>query len=104
VITSDPTFPGCLMQVRPIGVFEMRDDKGLDEKILAVPLTDPLRSGYHSLDDVWPHYLREVEHFFAVYKELEGKSTELLGWKDVKRAHEVIADCMARYARSFPGP
>lgn len=103
VITSDPTFPGCLMQVRPIGMFEMRDDKGLDEKILAIPLTDPLRSDYYSLEDVWPHYLREVEHFFAVYKELEGKTTELLGWKDVGRAHEVIADCMARYSRSFPG-
>lgn len=103
VITSEATFPGCLMEVRPIGVFEMRDDKGLDEKILCIPLTDPLRNDYHSLDDVWPHYLREVEHFFAVYKELEGKATELLGWKDVARAHEVIAECMARYSGFLPG-
>lgn len=99
VITSESTFPGCLMQVRPIGVFEMRDDKGFDEKILAVPLTDPLRAGYHALTDVRPHYLREVEHFFAIYKELEGKSTEIIGWKDTARAHEIIMDCVARYER-----
>lgn len=99
VITTDPTFPGCLMLVRPIGVFEMRDDKGLDEKILCVPVTDPLRSGYKALKDVRPHYLREVEHFFAVYKELEDKSVEVLGWKDVGRAHEVINECFERYER-----
>ena len=100
VITSEPTFPGCLMHVRPIGVFEMADDKGRDEKILAVPLTDPLRSEYHSLRDVRPHYLREVEHFFAVYKELEGKRTDVLGWRDVDRAHEIILGCLKRYAET----
>jgi inorganic pyrophosphatase len=99
VITSDPTFPGCLMRVRPIGVFEMRD-KGLDEKVLCVPLTDPLRSEYRRLEDVWPHYLREVEHFFTVYKELEGgKNTEVLGWQDVERAHEVINTCLENYKK-----
>lgn len=101
VITTDPTFPGCLIHVRPIGVFEMRDDKGLDEKILCVPLTDPLRTEYFSLKNVRPHYLREVEHFFAVYKELEGKEIEVLGWSDVERAHEVIRECCDRY-REMP--
>jgi inorganic pyrophosphatase len=100
VITSEPTFPGCLMHVRPIGVFEMRDDKGLDEKILAVPLADPLRSAYFSLKDVRAHYLREVEHFFAVYKELEGKKTEILGWNDVERAHAIILGSLDRYAKT----
>jgi len=97
VITSEPTFPGCLMDVRPIGVFEMRDDKGFDEKILCVPCSDPLRSQYRRLKDVRPHYLREVEHFFAIYKELEGKKTEMLGLKDVDRAREVILECVDRY-------
>ncbi|MGQ0815576.1 MAG: inorganic diphosphatase [Gemmatimonadota bacterium] len=97
VITHEATFPGCLMEVRPLGVFEMRDDKGLDEKILGVPLEDPLRAEYTSLKSVRPHYLREVEHFFEVYKELEGKVTEVIGWGDVERAHEVIADCLVRY-------
>ena len=97
VITSEPTFPGCIMKVRPIGVFEMSDDKGRDEKILAVPLADPLRSEYFGLKDVRSHYLREVEHFFAVYKELEGKKTDLLGWNDVGRAHEIINSCIQLY-------
>jgi inorganic pyrophosphatase len=99
VITHEPTFPGCLMHVRPIGVFEMRDDKGMDEKILCVPVADPLRADYKSLKNVRPHYLREVEHFFAIYKELEGKKTEIIGLNDVERAHEVIRDCIDRYQR-----
>ena len=103
VITSEPTFPGCLMQVRPIGVFEMRDDKGFDEKVLCVPMTDPLRKEYFRLKDVRQHYLREVEHFFAIYKELEGKETEILGLKDVERAHEVIVECIERYKQAFTG-
>jgi inorganic pyrophosphatase len=75
----------------------MRDDKGFDEKILCVPVSDPLRTEYMSLKDVRPHYLREVEHFFEIYKELEGKTTEMLGLKDVERALEVIDECLERY-------
>lgn len=97
VITHEATFPGCLMHVRPIGVFEMSDDKGMDEKVLCVPVADPLRAEYRSIRDVRPHYLKEVEHFFAVYKELEGKKTEILGISDVDRAHEVILECIERY-------
>lgn len=101
VIVTEATFPGCLMHVRPIGVFEMRDDKGMDEKVLCVPVADPLRKDYRSIRDVRPHYLREVEHFFAIYKELEGKKTEILGLRDVGRAHEVITECMERYEKEF---
>ena len=101
VITTEATFPGCIMKVRPIGVFEMRD-KGMDEKVLCVPLSDPLRTNYHSLKDVRPHYLKEVEHFFAIYKELEGGVTELLGWQDVDYAHNVINDCLNRYQTVKP--
>ena len=97
VITSEPTFPGCLLHARPIGVFVMSDDKGRDEKILAVPVTDPLRSEYYSLKDVRPHYLREVEHFFAVYKELEGKKIDVVGWGGVEKAHEIILACIETY-------
>ena len=104
VITTEATFPGCLMHVRPIGVFEMRDDKGMDEKILCVPVADPLRVDYHSLKNVRPHYLREVEHFFTIYKELEGKKTEILGLQDVERAHEVILECIERYNKEFGEP
>ena len=101
VITTEATFPGCLMHVRPIGVFEMRDDKGMDEKVLCVPCADPLRANYRSIKDVRPHYLREVEHFFRIYKDLEGKKTEILGLQDVERAHEVIMECIERYTKEF---
>ena len=97
VMTTEPTFSGCLVPVRPLGVFEMRDEKGFDEKILAVPLDDPLYNEYHGLDDVASHYLREVEHFFEIYKELEGVRTSALGWKDLARARQIIADCIRLY-------
>ena len=97
-----PTFPGCLVVVRPIGVFRMRDEKGLDEKILAVPVHDPLYERYHTLADAAPHFLREVEHFFNIYKELEGKRTEILGW-EAEGVGEIIESCRARYAAQWPG-
>ncbi len=94
IMTTEPTFTGCLVPVRPLGVFEMRDEKGFDEKILAVPLDDPLYAEYHGLDDVAAHFLREVEHFFAIYKELESARTSTLGWRDLARARELIGDCI----------
>jgi len=97
VMTTEPTFSGCLVPVRPLGVFEMRDEKGLDEKILAVPLEDPLYAEYAGLDDVASHFLREVEHFFEIYKELEGVRTSVLGWKELARSREVIRDCIHLY-------
>ena len=97
IMTTEPTFPGCLVPVRPLGVFEMRDEKGLDEKILAVPLADPLYAEYHGLEDVAKHFLREVEHFFDIYKELEGVTTETLGWKGWDRASEVISESIRLY-------
>jgi len=100
VIVTEPTFPGCLIEVRPVGVFVMEDDKGVDEKILCVPEQDPRTHEYRVLHDVSPHYLREVEHFFAIYKDLEGKSVRVDGWHDLKDAHRVIREAMERY----PGP
>lgn len=97
VMTTEPTFPGCLVVVRPIGLFEMKDEKGFDEKILAVPVHDPLYTEYHGLDDVASHYLREVEHFFEIYKELEGVRTTVLGWQGMDRTREVIQACIALY-------
>lgn len=102
VMVTEPTFPGCLIDVRPIGVFAMRDEKGQDEKVLAVPVRDPLYDEFHELDDAAPHFLREVEHFFAIYKELEGVRTEILGWRGREAAAEIIRDCIARYRGAFP--
>ncbi|MDR3710913.1 MAG: inorganic diphosphatase [Capsulimonadaceae bacterium] len=93
VITSQPTFPGCLIETRPLGVLMMRDDKGPDEKILSVAAADPRFRGMTHLSDLPTHILKEIVHFFDIYKELEEKQTNVLGWQDVESAYEVIKKC-----------
>lgn len=97
VLVTEPTFPGCLVTVRPVGVFLMDDDKGRDEKILAVPLSDPRFDEHRDLGDVAAHLLREIEHFFRVYKDLEGKRISVQGWEGRDRAHAIIEAAIARY-------
>lgn len=97
VLITAPTVPGCLMEVRPLGMFMMRDEKGLDHKILAVPVSDPFMEELHDLDDVPGHTLREIDHFFAVYKELEGKETVTGGWHGRGDAIAVVEAAMRRY-------
>jgi inorganic pyrophosphatase len=98
VMTTVPTFPGCVIEVRPIGIFRMTDRDEMDEKVLCVPSRDPLYDEYRGLGDVAPHYLKEVEHFFTIYKDLEGVRVHPMGWEDEKSARSVIVECMARYA------
>lgn len=100
VMTTEPTFPGCLILVRPVGVFLMEDEKGKDEKILAVPVADPLRRDLRELTDVAPHYLDEVRHFFSVYKDLEGKRVRTIGWEGRAEAERLIVASIDRYATS----
>ena len=76
VIVNEPTFPGCLIPARPIGMLDMHDDKGDDEKILAVPLGDPRFDEVIALEHLSPHWLREIENFFQTYKTLEDRQTE----------------------------
>lgn len=90
VLVSEPTFPGCVIEARAVGVFRMSDDKGEDEKILTVPITDPYWDQIHTLDQVPPHLLREIEHFFTIYKDLEGKSVDIKGWEDHESARGLI--------------
>ena len=97
VMVSVPTFPGCVIDVRPIGIFRMTDRDEMDEKVLCVPSKDPLYAEYRSLADVPPHFLKEVEHFFSVYKDLEGARVHPLGWEDGKVARSTIIEAMARY-------
>ena len=98
VMTTVPTFPGCVIEVRPIGIFRMTDRDEMDEKVLCVPARDPLYDEYRGLGDVAPHYLKEVEHFFTIYKDLEGIRVHPMGWEDETSARGVIVECMARYA------
>jgi inorganic pyrophosphatase len=97
VLTTEATFPGCLIQVRPVGVFIMEDQDGQDEKVLTVPLADPLRRGIRSLNDLPSHFLDEVQHFFDIYKELEGVRVRTAGWEDVHAAREIVMSCIEQY-------
>lgn len=97
VLTTFPTFPGCVISSRVIGVLVMSDDKGQDEKLLAVPVDDPRWNGVNSLEDIQPHILKEIEHFFKVYKDLENKLTKIDGWEGPEKAATLIDECLARY-------
>ena len=90
VMTTEPTFTGCLIEVRPVGLFRMRDEAGEDEKVLSVPVADPGLSHVRELNDIPPHFLKEVEHFFKIYKELEGKKVVTVGWAEREAAEEAI--------------
>ncbi len=99
VLVWEPTFPGCLIEAKPVGLFKMWDEKGLDHKILCVPLYDPLWNHIEDISDVPPHLLKEIEHFFKVYKELEDKKTGVDGWQDRASAVGVIKECRKRFLR-----
>ncbi len=101
VMTNQPTFPGCLIEARPIGVFHMRDAGLTDDKVLAVPATDPIFQDYHDIGDVPRHFLAEVAHFFQVYKDLERVRTEALGWASAATAKEVIVQAMQLFEDRF---
>jgi inorganic pyrophosphatase len=97
VMVNEPTFSGCLIQARVLGVFRMRDRGANDYKVLGVPHTDPLFAEYKALRDIPPHFLREVEHFFATYKQLEGVTIETLGWAPAEDAAAEVRASVDRY-------
>jgi inorganic pyrophosphatase len=102
ILGDSPTFPGCVFKARPVGLFEMLDQGIPDEKILAFATGNPRAKEIYNYTDVMPHILREVEHFFSVYKKLEGKQTEVLGWKDCSAAHDAIRTSHERFAAAAP--
>lgn len=97
VLVTDPTFPGCLIEVKPIGLFKMYDEKGPDEKILCVPVSDPYWNQINDLSEVNPHLMKEIEHFFAIYKELEKKKVGIEGWDSKQAALNIIKESQDRY-------
>ncbi len=99
VLVWEPTFPGCVIEARPIGLFKMRDEKGPDAKILCVPLADPFWNYLERLVDVPPHLLKEIEHFFAVYKDLEEKKVGVEGWQDRNAAVREILESRERFRK-----
>lgn len=98
VMVNEPTFSGCLIEARPIGLFKMKDKGFNDFKVLAVPNSDPIFAEFHDLWRVPPHFLREVEHFFATYKQLEAATVTTQGWEPVSKAKEEIIASAKRYA------
>ncbi|MBS3810484.1 MAG: inorganic diphosphatase [Halanaerobiales bacterium] len=97
VLTTFPTFPGCIIRARIIGMFIMKDEKGRDEKILGVPLNDPRFDNIESIDDLEVHILKEFRHFFEVYKNLEDKKVSIKGWANIKEAVSIIEKAKERY-------
>src|SRR5262249_62339018 len=94
---SEPTFPGCLIPVKPVGLFKMRDEKGSDDKIICVPLHDPYWNEHEELEDL-PLLLRqEIEQFFSIYKDLEGKTVEIDGWRSRAEAASEITASQERH-------
>lgn len=90
VLISSPTFPGCRIPARIIGGLSMTDDKGEDQKILSVAAVDPRYNNIHTLEDLPPHILREIEYFFSIYKDLEGKNSLVSGWIGREEALAVL--------------
>lgn len=97
VIMDQPTFPGCVIAARPIGMMEMIDGGDRDEKILCVPDKDPRFAHITTLANIAPHRLEEIAEFFLSYKNLEKKKVEVLGWKDVDQVNKLLEECIKAY-------
>jgi inorganic pyrophosphatase len=90
LLIDEPTFPGCHVWARPVGVLKMADEKGVDYKVLCVALADPMYAHLEALRQVSPHKLAEIEQFFHTYKNLEDKSVEIDGWAGVAETLEIL--------------
>ena len=89
-LVEEPSFPGCLIEVRPVGLLNMVDNEETDQKIIAVPNGNPRYDQIHTMDQLFAHVRRELEHFFTIYKELEGRKTKTQGWGRPMEARETI--------------
>jgi len=99
VLIQEPTFPGCIIEVRPVGMLLMSDEKGVDQKILCVPVTDPFWKYAQEISDVPKHILTEIEHFFTIYKQLEEKKTVVEGWRNRTEALKIITSAQQQYKK-----
>ncbi len=99
VLIDQPTFPGCIIESRPVGMMKMIDGGEKDDKILAVPVEDPHFKDAKDISDINPHLLEEIMHFFAEYKRLEGKETEVIGWFSAADAIKAIEHSIDLYKK-----
>ena len=98
VLVPTPSFPGCVQEVRPIGLLEMLDQGVLDEKVLAVGKNNPRYNNVWNYTDTYPHMLKEITHFFSIYKDLEGKRVEIKGWHDAAYARDKVVAAAKQFA------
>ena len=97
VLVTNPTYPGVLIESRPIGLLQMKDDGESDDKIICVSTNDPRYDCKADIADIEDHYRSEIAHFFQVYKDLEGKKVEIIGWKSAEDAKRVVTESIKRY-------
>jgi len=97
ILVVQPTFTGCLVVARPIGILKMVDNGEPDDKVLCVPVGEPAYNGVHTSSQIFPHTLRTIQHFFETYKALEGKSTSTHGWQDAAAARRSVVESIERF-------
>ncbi|HEU5487443.1 MAG TPA: inorganic diphosphatase [Candidatus Nitrosotalea sp.] len=101
VLVTNPTYPGVLIEARPIGMLRMKDGGEMDDKILCVAKDDVRFNNLTDISGLDKHYLKEIGHFFEVYKQLEGKKVEILGWKNAASARKAVTDGIKLYKKTF---
>ena len=97
VLINGATYPGVVIKARPVGVLRMHDDKGQDDKVLCVAADDPNYQHVNDLKDLPPHFMKEVEHFFLTYKDLEEKDVHTDGWEGRDAALAFVKQCVEAY-------
>jgi inorganic pyrophosphatase len=102
-LLDHPTFTGCLIEIRPIGMIDLIDQTENDQKIIGVPVKDPRYEEIRSIDDIAPHVRKEFEYFFTIYKELENRKVETRGWRDLDHALGIIQESRKRYRELLDG-
>jgi inorganic pyrophosphatase len=102
ILVVQPTFPGCLVVARPIGILKMIDDGLPDDKVLAVPVGEPAYNGVYTQSQIFPHTIRTIQHFFETYKLLEGKETSTQGWQDAAAARRSVTESTERFRAANP--
>lgn len=102
ILTTYPLSPGILVEARPVAVLRMIDGGEGDDKIIAVPESDPRWNGVKALSDINPHTVKEIQHFFETYKSIDGKKVEITGIEDTEAAHAAVHKGLALYQEKFP--
>ncbi len=101
ILTTHPLLSGILVRVRPVALLDMVDSGEEDQKVIAVPVDDPRFDTVKDLNDVNPHTLKEIEHFFATYKKVQKKEVEVRGFKDKASAVSAFKESLDLYRKEF---